>query len=105
MAVGAPWTIIHRNHAGVSKGQFRPENLTFELNHGEPHTINYEVSLADAVTLPDVEGDFVGPYRTDFELYYGSVLIMAGIHTEHAVNSEDEFATVAGKDWSHYLEK
>jgi hypothetical protein len=104
-AVGSPWTIIHRDHAGNSKGQTRPENLTFELNLNEPHTINYEVSFSDSITLPDVDGDFVGPYRTDFELYYGSVLIMAGLHTEHACNTDDEFAQVSGKDWSHYLEK
>jgi hypothetical protein len=105
VSVGSPWTVIHRNHDGSSKGQTRPENLTFELNLNEPHTINYEVSFGDSITRPDADGDFVGPYRTDFELYYGGVMILAGMHTEHACNSEDEFATVAGKDWSHYLER
>lgn len=105
VSVGSPWTIIHRNHDGSSRGQTRPENLSFELNLNEPHTINYEVSFGDSITRPDADGDFVGPYRTDFELYYGGVMIMAGMHTEHACNSDDEFASVSGKDWSHYLER
>lgn len=88
---------------------FLPENLSFTLNKAEngPHEITYEISRSRDVIGPD----FVGPYRTDFQLFYqgtgigdSDTTIIAGPHTMLNLSSRAEHAKVGGKDWLHRLE-
>jgi hypothetical protein len=95
------WTVKHREHDGTLIETVFPENLNFTLNKKPPHTIQYEISLSS----PLVSHDFVGPYRTDFELLYKDYVIMRGHHTFLDVGLGDEHVTVYGKDWWHYLER
>ncbi len=79
----------------------KPENLNFTLNKKSPHTINYEYSHQQGVYH-----DFVGAYRTDFELRWGTTTIMRGMHVPAPETAKGTgFSTIYGKDWSHYLEK
>lgn len=96
------WHVKHKLYeTGALIADLRPENLQFQLNREPPHTIQYELSLS----RPEVEHDFVGPYRTFFELWHGNDGILAGPHTHMDVGLEDDFCTVQGKDWFHLLER
>src|SRR5215831_3228565 len=109
-----PWSINHYNHRTVDGPQtdssflittFTPENLSFTLNKAEngPHEITYEVSRSSGIANPD----FIGPYRTDFELWSPDstpVLVMAGPHTLLNITSRQEHAKCGGKDWTHLWE-
>lgn len=95
------WHVKHKEHDGTLIADIRPENLDFTLNREPPHTIQYEMSLS----RPEIYHDFIGPYRTDFELWYGDTLIMAGPHTSLNVSLGDDHCTIYGKDWFHYLER
>lgn len=93
--------VMHKQHDGTLIATIRPENLQFTLNKKQPHTIQYEYSHAQGVSP-----DFVGAYRTDFELWYYDTPIMAGMHTKAPqVVREEGFTTIAGQDWKHYLER
>lgn len=96
-------TVNHREHDGTLIATYQPENLQFTLNKGENgcHVISYEISRAI------VTADFVGPYRTDFELLVdgSAVNILSGMHTNYSIQSNEEHVKIAGKDWLHYLEK
>lgn len=95
--------VIHKEHDGTTiTSAFTPENLNFTLNKGEngPHNVQYEISRSRSIVGPD----FVGPYRTDFELRIDSELIIAGPHVDFEVNSNEEHAKVAGMDWLHRLQ-
>lgn len=94
------WTINHKQHDGTLIHSIRPENLKFTLNKKPPHNISYEMSLS----RPEVSPDFIGPYRTDFELKYGSTTIMAGMHTSVNLGINSDVIEITGKDWWHYLE-
>src|SRR5262249_55495491 len=95
----AEWTVKHRDHKGRFLDSFKPENLHFQLNLNQPDTIDYELSLQDAY-----EG-FVGPYRTDWELWRDDRYISGGLHTGVAGGVGDEHVKIAGKSWLHYLER
>ena len=97
------WTVNHLEHDDSLIVTLRPEDLTFTLNKGEngPHTVNYNVSRSRNA----IEPDFIGPYRTDFELLRDDDVIIAGMHTMLGVNSDEEMAQVAGKGWLHYLQR
>jgi hypothetical protein len=99
----AKWTVKHLEHDGTVLSTFKPENLTFSLEKGEngPHTVSYELSRGNDSVTPA----FVGPYRTDFELYSDTDLIVAGMHTLFNVESDQEHVKIGGKGWLHYLQK
>lgn len=99
----ADWTVKHRLRADNTLiGTFKPEALKFTLNDGEPHVISYDISLGN----PGVFHDFVGPYRTTFELWRDTTQIMGGLHTLPLnITTKDQAAHISGKDWLHDLER
>lgn len=100
-AAATLWHVKHKEHDGTLIADIRPENLQFNLNRTPPHTIQYEMALS----RPEVSHDFIGPYRTDFELWYGTNPIMGGPHTSLNVQYGDDHCTIYGKDWFHLLER
>jgi len=98
----AEWTVVHLEHDSTEITTFDPENLTFTLNKGEvgPHSAYYEVSRSRGVVFHD----FVGPLRTDFQIYRDDDIIMAGPHTMLNIKSNQEMVGIGGKDWLHRLE-
>jgi hypothetical protein len=96
------WTVEHLDHDGTVINTIAPENLQFTFNKKPPHTMQYDVSLArtDLITH-----DFIGAYRTNFHLVRGGQRIMGGLHTEMSVGLNDDFCTIFGKDWYHYIER
>jgi hypothetical protein len=108
------WKIKHKLHDGTVLETIQPENLRFTLNKKDVHTIQYEISHSKYGHTGDVDiHDFVGAYRTDFELIWhddvgilGDNTILAGMHVPAVdVGREDGYTTLYGKDWKHYLSR
>ena len=99
------WRIMHKNHDGTNRGQLQPENLSFTMQKGDAgsNSVAYELDLGHSESVDMVQ--FQEPYRTDFELSVDGYIIIAGMHTEIAFSTDDNFVQIAGKDWLHYLEK
>jgi hypothetical protein len=90
-------------HDGRIMAQVSPENLNVTWNKGEtgPHEVTFEVPDA----YPGFDIATIQPYNNDFALILDDVPIMKGIITSCAFESEENYASVAGKDWLHYLER
>jgi hypothetical protein len=99
--------VRHYDHSHSLIEGFRPENLHFTLNKKGIHTVQYERSHAAGVSH-----DFVGAYRTDFELDWEDPVtssmspIVYGMHVPAPTTEKGSgFTTIYGKDWKHYLER
>jgi hypothetical protein len=108
------WYIDHLRHDDLSIFQtIRPENLHFVLNARDKSTIDYEISCSavDLSGSPVVsemgpgESGFIGPWRTGWNLRFGSQIIAAGVHTSVSGSLGDDYMKVAGVDWVGYLDQ
>ena len=90
-------------HDGRIMAQVSPENLHVTWNKGEtgPSEVTFEVPDA----YPGFDIATIQPYNNDFALVLDDVPIMKGIVTSSSFESEENYASVAGKDWLHYLER
>lgn len=85
----------------------RPENLDFELTIRDQDTITYEISLGatDIDDSPIISHDFIGPWRTCWQLRCGNEIISAGPHAQvNGVVGED-FMKVSGVSWEGYFNR
>src|SRR6266404_2244093 len=88
---------------------FKPENLQWDDMIRGVGNCSYQISFSAL----DVDGavivsghDFVAPMTSYFRLRYGDIAIMAGpIVSSERASFHDDFMSVAGKTWEHYLER
>lgn len=99
----AVWLMEFRDHDGGTLGTFLPENFDFTLRMGAdgPNEWTHEISLAD----PGLRRDLIIPYQADWYLSRDGASIDAGMVTSVNGRLGDEYFTVAGKNWLHYLER
>lgn len=105
----ANYTVIHKDHYGITINTVRPENLRFVQNLNAPHDISYELSLDRPMMSESntAEGDPVGAYQHDWVLQRDGVTVpgMAGFITSLSLTESEESLLVTGKSWLHYLER
>lgn len=91
-----------------------PENCSFSDQIRGVGDIGFQLSYSATdqdgdivVTSPASPGNvpFIGPYRSYYRLRYGNTIIMSGVITQVGTNLGDDFMSVAGKTWEHFLEK
>lgn len=92
--------VRHRDWDGTIRDEFRPLNPVWELKNNEPHTISYDISLAE----PTMRWGFIGPKRTTWELWVGDIFVTAGIHSYLGTKRGEEVCHVQGLGWLWYLQ-
>jgi hypothetical protein len=94
------WIIVHKEHDGTIRDILRPMNLEFRLQRNDAHDITYDISKAE----PSMRWSFVGPYRTEWELWLDDKMITSGWHTQIITKKGEEVIHVAGKGYLNYLQ-
>lgn len=97
----AIWQVRHKNHQEETLHTFRPENLHFERNLDDAHTISYQISLDNPIIRESNtrEGDPFGSYQTDWHLLRNGVPVrgMAGMLTNLNIPQGQEYVEVNGQ--------
>jgi len=98
------WVVIHKDHYGnlypPEGGIYRPMNIDFRLQRNDAHDITYDLAKAE----PTMQWGFVGPYRTEWELWRDDFLVASGWHTQVITKKGEEAVHIAGKGYLNYLQ-
>lgn len=99
---------------GGSFVSFKPEQLACDDMVRGVGNCSWQISFSakdeDNATIvippaPPEYVPFIGPYRDYFRLRYGNVAIVAGPIVSTETKIGDDFVSVSGKTWEHYLER
>lgn len=102
----ATWEVSLIRRDGSIMGIYAPEDLHFVLNIDDPHTIDFNMSIhADEAALFRSDEPACGPYRTDWSLTRDSLEIANGIITRTSGRGEDEYFSISGQSYLHYLDR
>lgn len=93
--------ILASASTGVLYGELAPKNLDATMYISDVGYINFECDLHHALC----HKDFLEPYATDWILMHKEHHIMGGIITGVQINLDNDWVSVSGQDYAHYLDK
>jgi hypothetical protein len=95
------WRVILFRAGHSMLGEAHPVNLSFSKYIKDIGSVTFDMNLSHPLCVRDK----IEPYATDFVLMHKEHHILGGIITSVNVDVETEWVTLAGKEYTHYLEK